>query len=254
MKRLSVAMALGVLLALGACGGDDDPANPGTPESYSATVGFWNFLVADGSTDTRLDFFHDTDSPLATNVLPLGGADGLPVTLAAASSSPVLGYKLSYPGAVPLEASNAFPMNDGDHYRIKVCGVLGSADPDLAPRMVQMEDLAAPATGSVTLRVFHALAGSPVAVDIHVNGRTISGLNYAEASDPVSFAARSADQDTMLIVPAGQAPNGSNEIIAVRGASLFSGNTRNEVTLVHQTSGLYNGDVNGEVRYTLFTR
>ena len=58
----------------------------------------------------------------------------------------------------------------------------------------------------------------------------------------------------MLIVPGGEAPNGSNEIIAVRGASLFSGNTRNGVTLVHQTSGLYNGDVNGEVRYTFFTR
>ena len=61
-------------------------------------------------------------------------------------------------------------------------------------------------------------------------------------------------RDAALNAAAVELRSRSNEIIAVLGASLFSGNTRNEVTLVHQTSGLYNGDVNGEVRYTLFTR
>ena len=138
-------------MALGACGGDDDPANPGTPESYSATVGFWNFLVADGSTDTRLDLFQDADSPLPSDVLP-------------------------------------------------------------------------------------------VDVDIHVNGQTISDLNYAEASAPVSFAARSADQDTMLIVPAGEAPNGSNEIIESQLLLCLQANQRERIWLVVPTWSVDNVD------------
>lgn len=251
MKRTTLLLALAALLSVAACG-DDDPATPTPPAVHEATADFWNFLVADGATDTRLTFFKDTDTAIDTGILPIGGTSGHTIALSDPSASAVLGYALSNPAGTSLEASASYPMEENRRYRLAACGILGSSDLNSRPRMVQMDALEAPAAGQVTLRAFHALAGNPVAVDVHVNGLVIAGLDFGEATPAVTFAARAADQDTLLIVPAGQEPDGSNEIIAARGISLFNADTRYELTVVHQTSGIYNGDVNGAARYSLF--
>ena len=43
------------LLGLAACSGDDDPTEPPVPVTHETKADFWNLLVADGATDTRLD-------------------------------------------------------------------------------------------------------------------------------------------------------------------------------------------------------
>ena len=237
MKRYCFALSLFFLLSLAACGGDDDPTEPPVPVTHATKGDFWNLLVADGATDTRLDFFRDPDSSIATNIVPFGGSTNNVIDLAAPSSSVVLGYTPSNPGASPLLSSQSFSMTENGRDRFVVCGILGSGDPDLAPRMVQMDSLAAPASSDITLRACHALAGNPIDVDIHVNGQVIAGLGFGEASAPVTFAAREADQDTLVVVPAGQLPGSGNDLYATRGSSLFSAGTRCELTMGHKTFG-----------------
>jgi hypothetical protein len=254
MKLEAFAISLCFLLGLAACSGDDDPTEPPVTVKHETKADFWNLLVADGSTDTRLDFFRDSDESIATNISPFGGSTRNKIDLTAASSSVVLGYKLSNPDAVPLHASQAYTLTENRRDRFVVCGILGSVDPAVEPRMVQMDSLAAPAASNVTLRAFHALAGSPIEVDIHVNGQVIAGLGFGEASAPITFAARAADQDDLVVVPAGVLPGTGNDIYATRGSSLFSAGTRVELTVGHKTSGLYNGDVNGAVETSLYSQ
>jgi len=254
VNRIAFAISLCFLLSLAACGGDDNTTEPPVPVKYETKADFWNLLVADGATDTRLDFFQDSDRSIAINIVPFGGSTKNKIDLADASSSVVLGYKLSNPGAIPLQYSQSFPMTENGRDRFVVCGILGSVDPDVTPRMVQMDSLAAPTAGNVTLRAFHALAGNPMDVDIHVNGQVIANLGFGEASAPITFAARAADQDSLVVVPAGQMPGSGNDIYATRGSSLFSPGTRCELTLGHKTSGIYNGDVNGVVETSLYSQ
>jgi hypothetical protein len=254
MKLAAFAISLCFLLGLAACSGDDDPTEPPDPATHETKADFWNLLVADGSTDTRLDFFRDSDGSIATSISPFGGSTRNKIDLTAASSSVVLGYKLSNPGAVPLQSSQAYTLTENRRDRFVVCGILGSVDPDVAQRMVQMDSLAAPAASDVTLRAFHALAGNPIDVDIHVNGQVIAGLGFGEASAPITFAARAADQDDLVVVPAGVLPGTGNDIYATRGSSLFSAGKRVELTVGHRTSGLHNGDVNGAVETSLYSQ
>jgi hypothetical protein len=255
MKRACFAVSLCLLLGVVACGDDDSPSEPPTPSSYEAAADFWNVLVADGTIDTRLNFFRDSpDKPYGTNIIPFGGSTNNKVDLAEASSSVVLGYTLSNPGAIALQESQSFSMADNRHDRFVVCGILGSGDPDVAPRMVQMTTLTAPSASTITLRAFHALAGSPVDVDIHVNGEVITGLGFGEASAPVTFAARAENQDSLVIVPTGETPGTGNDLYATRDSSLFSAGTRCELMIGHRTSGMNNGDVNGQIEISLYSR
>ena len=143
MKRVAFAISLLFLLGLAACSGDDDPTKPPVPVTHETKADFWNLLVADGSTDTRLDFFRDSDGSIATNIVPFGGSTKNKIDLTAASSSVVLGYTLSNPGATPLQSSQAYTLTENRRDRFVVCGILGSVDPDVAPRMVQLDSLAA---------------------------------------------------------------------------------------------------------------
>jgi len=256
MQRALLAFAcIGALLALGACSSDDDPSRPVVPDDPEALADFWNFLVADGTMDTRLDFFQDSNREITTGIGPAEGSTRHVIHLASATADANLGYRLTNPASVPLESSGAFPMVGNRRYRLVVCGVLDESDPNLAPRMVQMDSLAAPTSlANVTFRIFHSLAGNPVEVDVYVNDKIITGLGFGEVSAPVTFTARAASQDALVIVPAGQVPNGSNEIYGTRDSSLFSPGHRYEATVLHAPTGTTMGNINGAVQVSLWSR
>ena len=75
--------------------------------------------------------------------------------------------------------------------------------------------------------------GSPGPVDVHVNGMVISNLVYGRASAPVTFDARAANGDSLVVVPTGVIPDGNNGIWQSMGTSLFLADRDYEAIMGH---------------------
>jgi len=245
MNRLMILVTAGLFLLVGAgCSSDDDPVVVGPPQIYTALTNFHNHLVADGTVDTQLSLNQGPGINLANHIVPGGVAVDRTLLLDAAQESSALNFFLTGGDGTILNQDEAFPLERDKNYIHIALGSLYVAQGQLRPTLMQLPALEAPPAGEVTFRFTHALAGSPAPIDIYVNGEKITNLVYGRASAPVVFSARTDSDDTLVIVPTGVTPDGSNEIWQSTG-SLFKADRDYEVVLGHIPKFAFNGDING---------
>jgi hypothetical protein len=164
-----------------------------------------------------------------------------PLSLSAASETAAVGIQLTSDKTL-LNQGQVFQLKQDERATYTAIGVLGSTDELLKPRLVQRAALSSPSTGQFHLRFIHALAGNPIDLDIHVNGHVVSGLGFGESSP--TLALTPTDQHSLIVVPAGEQPNGQNEIMNLEH-SLFSADFRYDAALTHEPMERTNGDING---------
>lgn len=246
-RRLSLYALSSLLVLLAACGGTDTIAPP-QPEYFTATGDFWNFVVLDGSLDTRITVHQGEQFMPADQVLPGGGATARNLTLTAESQNVSLGFFLSYTDSTVQNPGETFPTAEGRHHVYVAMGRPWTTNAAVAPTIVQMDPVAEPDAGHVAVRFVHALAGAPGAVDVHVNGQTFSGLAFGQETGTITFPTRGAGQDSLYVMPAGAAPDPDTALWKNLGGSLFANGARYDCFLGHLPQDLYNGDAGGAIR------
>jgi hypothetical protein len=237
MSTVSIVL-LGALLA--SCGGGTESIAPPAPEYYTATGDFWNFVVLDGSLDTRLTVVQSDVFTPVDQLLPGGGATARNLTLTAENQSVPIGFFLSYTDSSIMNAGQTFPVREGQHRIYVAMGRPWTTNDTVAPRILQMPPAETPGPGQVAVRF------------VHVNGEVIEGLAFGEGSATTMFTARGADQDSLYVMPAGQAPDPDAALLKNLGGSLFANGARYECFLGHQPQEALNGDVNGAIRLYQF--
>lgn len=248
MRRLILLLALAVMT--GCSSSDSGPTTPPQTESPTAVAAFHNHVLGDGSYDTRLDVTLGADTPVTGGVIPGGASTNIEIALTAAEQTAAIGFALSAGGAV-LNPGQSYALRQDARYVFHAMGDLAATGGATAPTLIQLPAVAAPATGQVTVRFVHAAAGATGPVDITVNGAGVTALAYGSASTTVTFAARGENQDALVIVPAGQTPDGSNEIARIENQTLFTADGAYEVIIGHLPSQGFNGNINGDVRVFL---
>jgi hypothetical protein len=244
-KGLYLLLAICIVSVIGGCSGDEDPVVSPEPEVYTASGNFHNFLVGDGTIDTRLSFRQGADISLANHIMPNGAAIDRSMLLADPKQNTPLSFYLSGGDGTILNSGEVFSVERDRRYIFVALGDISAASGQLAPTLLQMDALEAPPAGQVVFRITHALAGSPGPIDVYVNDQVISNLEYGAHSQPVAFDARAANQDDLIVVPAGVTPDGSNEIWNSQDASLFVADRDYEALMGHVASMGFNGNING---------
>ncbi len=251
MTRKTLLIIAGIVLLLIAGCSDDDPVTPPKAKIYTAAGNFHNFLVADGAVDTRLSVLQGADINIANHIVPNGAAINRGLLLDKPQVTSSLSFFLSGGDGTILNPAEVFPLEHDQRYIFMALGNIYTAQGQLKPTLMQMPALAAPAAGKVAFRFTHALAGAPGPVDVHVNGQIITNLVFGKASATVTFDARAAGEDTLIIVPTGVEPDGNNEIWKDTGSTTFLADRDYESIMAHNARDAFNGDINGTVQVFL---
>jgi len=218
---------------------------------YEAHGDFANLMVGDGTIDTRMSVQLGTEVTVADQVLPNGIALDRTLLLGAAQESAYIGITLSNGSGTILNEGEEFSLTADRHYVFFAFGHIDEIQGALKPTLLKLNPLASPGVSRVQLRFVHGLAGNPNPVDVHVNGEVIESVAYGSASTPVIFEARPVGQDSLLVVPAGVTPNGSNEIWKSTGQILFYMDSHYEAVLSHHANSLFDGDILGQASLLL---
>jgi len=240
-----------VLVLVVGCSSEDDPVLPETPDVYTATGDFHNLLVGDGSVDTRTSFRQGNIVTLGDNIVPNGAALDRGLLLNSPAQAVALQFLLTNGDGAYLNAGEVFNVNSRGDYVFLAIGDVQDASGPYRPTLLQMDALAEPQGGEVRFRFFHALTGWTGAVDVHVNGRVLENVRYGHAIAPVLFDARPAGQDSLVVVPVGEDPDGPFALWESRGSDLFDGGTAYEAILTHEPFDLYHGDIAGDYELLL---
>ena len=245
MLRLSLLLlvAISMCFVVG-CSSDDDIVVP-PAELYEAHGDFTNFLVGDGSVDTRMNVHLGTSLMVADNISPHETALDEELLLGSELETASIGITLTYGGGAVLNEGEEFSLIRDRRYLFMACGLVSAATGQLKPTLLQLTPLAKPGVGHVQFRFVHTLAGNPIAVDVHVNGEVISNVGYGTVSTAVTFAARPIGQDELLVVPTGVTPDGTNEIWKSTGQLLFVMDEHYDGVLTHHPKSVFDGDING---------
>ncbi len=246
MKRLLAALMMTTtVLVLGACSSDDDVVVPPNIDIYTAQGNFHNYLVGDGQVNTNLSVQMGLGLVVANHVVPGGVAISRTLLLDDPAQTSPLEIFLTLGDGTILNSGETFPLVSNQRYVFMALGDVNSSQGQLQPTFLQLNPMAAPPAGEVNFRFTHAMAGSPDPVDVYVNGEIISGLSFGNVSDVHTFSARSSGQDSLLVVPAGEIPNGTNEIWHSINSTLFSAGLDYETILAHVANEGFNGDIGG---------
>lgn len=243
-SRFLVVCAL-TLCLVGGCSDDDEIVVP-PAELYEASGDISNFLVGDGTVDTRMSVQLGSTLDVVKNVPPNSTHLGAEFLLGSEQETAAIGISLSTGDGTVLNAGEEFTLDRDRHYLFMAIGLINEATGPRKPTLLQMTPLAKPGVSKVQFRFVHALAGNPQAVDVHVNGEVISNVEYGAVSAPVTFTARPVGQDELAVVPAGVTPDGTNEIWLSTGHLLFFMDEHYDGVLAHHPKSYFDGDVNGQ--------
>lgn len=248
-RFLSIVPILFCLVMVSSCGDseDDGPTTPPQPDVYTASANLHNHVVGDGTLDTQMSFRQGEAVNLANHIVPGGVA--LDRGLLLDDPSQISGIEMFLTGGegTALNPGDEFTLERDRRYVFIALGSLAAASGQLRPQLVQLDALPEPGSGKVVFRFTHALAGSPDPVDVYVNGEVARNLSFAQSSPEIEFDARSAGEDTLIIVATGVIPDGSNEIYRAEGATLFQSGLDYEAVLGHRPRNGFNGDINGSL-------
>jgi hypothetical protein len=253
-KKFLLILGLLSLLSLcvmTGCSSEDDPVVPTNPQIFNATGNFHNFLVADGSVDTRLSFRQGPDINLANHIVPNGTATNRNLLLDNRETASAINFFLTDGDGTLLNQGEVFNLTADARYVFMALGHLYTVQGQTRPTLLQLDALAAPPAGQVAFRFTHALAGTPGSVDVHVNDQVIQNLVYGKASNTLVFSAREPDKDSLIVVPTGVDPAGGNTLIQIVDQSLFLADRDYEAILAHLPRLGFNGDINGGARLFL---
>lgn len=252
MKKL---MLLILLLAVGlivtGCSDDDDNVTVPPTELHEAHADISNFLVGDGTTDTRLNVRMSSSVEVTTGVEPNQTDLDATLLLGSASQTSPVEMLLSYGDGTVLNDGQEFGLVEGRRYLFMAIGHVEVTSGITKPTLLQLNPMAKPGVGRVHFRFIHALAGNPVAVDVHVNDEVITNVAYGQAGTPVTFDARPVGQDDLRVVPTGVVPDGTNEIYMSTGQLLFTMDEHYDGVLGHHPQSIHDGDVNGNTAMIL---
>jgi len=243
MKRILLLLPL--LLLTAACSTEDDPVVPPGPDGYTALGDFHNLLVGDGAIDTRASFRQGTDVALGDHILPNGAALGRTLLLDSPAQADALTFFLTEGDGTVLNRGEVFNLNNTGEFVFLALGDVRMTDGQTRPTLLQMDALAPPPADRVRLRFSHALTGWTGAVDVHVDGEVLADVRYGHEFAPVTFFARAAGQDSLVVVPAGEDPDGPYVLWEARGEDLFAGGNAYEAFLVHEPFQSVHGDIAG---------
>jgi hypothetical protein len=244
-KRNLLVGAILMIGLLSGCSSDDEVVVP-PADLYEARGDISNFLVGDGTIDTRMSVRLSANVGVADNILPNQTSLDESFLLGSDNETVNIGISLTHGDGTILNDGEEFTLIHDRRYLYIACGLVSEASGTLKPTLLKMTPLAKPGAGKVQFRFIHALAGNPVAVDVHVNGEVISNVSYGAVSAPVIFTARPVGQDELLVVPTGVTPDGSNEIFKSTGHLLFFMDEHYDGVLAHHPKSIYDGDVNGQ--------
>lgn len=251
-KGLMIILAiLTMSLALG-CSSDDDPVVAPPADIIEAHADVANFLVADGTVDTRLTVKLGTSITVAENVSPNGMSLDGSLILGSDTETAPLAISLTHGDGSTLNPGEEFLLVKERRYLLLACGMYGVMSGQTKPTLLQLTPMAKPGVGKVHFRFIHAMPGHTDPVDVHVNGEVISNVAYGSASNPVTFAARPVGQDDLRVVPVGVIPDGTNEIWMSTGHLLFFMDEHFDGVLAHHPKSAFDGDVNGDPVVVLF--
>lgn len=245
MLQKILLLALAVLVLLAGCSSEDDPTVPQNPQVFTATGNFHNFIVADGTVDTRLSFRQGTDINLANHIVPNGTAIDRGLLLNSANTAAAINFFLTDGDGTLLNQGEVFNLTADAKYVFMALGNLYTTQGQTRPTLMQLDALEAPPAGQVVFRFTHALAGTPDPVDVHVNGQVIRNLVYGRASAPLAFPARASDMDSLIVVPTGVDPAGGGTLLRIVDQSLFLADRDYEAIFAHLPRLGFNGDING---------
>jgi len=246
MKRWFLLVGGILLAAMGGCTEEGDPVLPPVPGVYTATGDFFNLLVGDGSVDTRTSFRQGNDIKLGDHILPNGGAIDRGLLLGSPAQASALRFFLTEGDSTILNPGEVFNLNSGGDYVFLALGDVRHTSGETRPTLLQVDALADPPTGQVRFRFSHALTGWTGAVDVHVNGEILENIRYGDESEPIVFDARVAGQDSLVVVPTGEDPDGPLALWGDRGDDIFDAGETIDAFLVHEPHLGVNGDVAGD--------
>jgi hypothetical protein len=252
-KRLVMILSAVALILNVGCSSDDDPVVVPPVDLFTAHGDFINLLVGDGTVDTRMNVRMGLDLTVAHQVMPNGAAVFQDLLLAATPETASIGFLLSNGDGTILNDGEQFSLTRDRSYVFMAMGHIDTTSGAIQPKLLQLDPLASPGTGKVQFRFIHALAGNPIAVDVHVNGELISNVAFGTASAPVTFDARSVGKDDLVIVPANVVPDGSNEIWKSSGQILFFEGSHYDAVLAHHPRTIFDGDASGQAAILRFS-
>lgn len=236
---------LAILFLATGCASEDDPVVPENPDVYTATGDFFNFLVGDGSIDTQASFRQGNDIKLGDYILPNGAATNRGLLLDSPAQASSLRFFLTKGDSTILNPGEIFNLNNRGDYVFLAIGDVMDQGGQTRPTLLQMDVLADPPPGKVRFRFSHALTGRTGAVDVHVNGETLTNVRFGHESAAILFDAAPAGQDDLVVVPTGQDPNGPEVLWAARGDDLFDDGDAIDAFFAHKPHDLYYGDIVG---------
>ena len=245
-RRFILIFAAVTLFVSVGCSSDDTTVVVPPVDFYEAHGDFTNLLVGDGSVDTRMNVHLGSALNIANEILPNGTALDRGLLLAAPQETASIGISLFFGDGTVLNTGEQFPLTRDRSYVFMAVGHVSETQGVLKPTLLQLTPLASPGYGKVQFRFVHALAGNPIPVDVHVNGEIITNVAFGSASAAVTFDARSAGQDSLLVVPTGVTPDGSNEILKSTGHILFFMDTHFDAIMSHHPRSVFDGDVSGQ--------
>ena len=252
--RLWVILAAMAVILSGGCSSDDsDPVVPPDVDIFEAYGDFYNFLVGDGTVDTRMDVRLGTNLHVASDIPPNGGERERALILAAEQETASIGIYLTAGDGSVLNDGEQFPLTKDRHYVFMALGHVDETQGSLKPSLLQLAPLASPGISKVQFRFVHALAGTPDPIDVHVNGQVITNIQYGSASPAATFDARPVGQDSLLVVPTGVTPDGDNEIWKSTGHILFFMDSHYDGVLTHHPRSIFDGDVTGQAEVVLLS-
>ena len=253
MKRLA-ALLFPALILVGGCSPENDPVVPENPDLYTATGDFHNFLVGDGSIDTRASFRQGNDIKLGDHIVPNGASTNRGLLLDSPAQASSLKFFLTEGDSTVLNQGEIFNLNNRGDYVFLAIGDVQDPSGQTRPTLLQMDALSDPPLNQVRFRFSHALTGWTGAVDVHVNGEILTNVRYGHESEAILFDARAADQDTLIVVPTGQDPDGVHVLWNARGVDLFDEGDAVDAFFAHEPHDSYFGDIVGEYQVLIGSR
>jgi hypothetical protein len=245
MKRSALLILWLVLpLVFIGCSDDDEVIAP-PADVFEAYSDISNYLVGDGTVDTRMDVRLSASVRVAEDINPLNTRLDADLLLGSDQQTSPVEILLSNGDGTVLNEGQEFTMVADRRYLFMSMGDVSQATGATKPMLLQLNPLAKPGAGRVQFRFVNALVGNPIAVDVHVNDQVINNAAYGEASSPVRFDARPVGQDVLIVVPAGETPDGSNELYKSENQLLFVMDEHYDAVLTHQPSSIHDGDING---------
>jgi len=243
-KSMLLILLLTIGLLVVGCSDDDEVIAPPS-DIHEARADISNFLVGDGVTDTRMNVQMSVNVAVAQNVEPNKTELDATLLLGSASQTSPVEILRSYGDGTVLNDGQEFSLVKDQRYLFMAIGNVAMDSGPQKPALLQLVPLAKPGVGRVQFRFVHALAGNPAAVDVHVNRKVLTNVAYGQADPAVVFDARPVGQDELIVVPTGEAPDGTNEIYKSIGHLLFFMDEHYDAVLGHHPKSLHIGDVVG---------